>query len=135
MSTPSWISIVSLVAFGLGYWAGYSEEAEKFEQFRSKVAAQAAVAKAKNEELVKRHEQTAQLIEQTYQAELDLLDDYYHRLLDDRPSGTGVPAVPQAPRRADGAACPKPVPVVTKECAETALKLKELQAWILSVSN
>lgn len=135
MTAPSWLSVAVVVAFGAGFWAGYHEESQKFEQFRVKVEARAMEAKVKNEEIEKRHEQTTQLIEQTYQAELDLLDDYYRRMLDNNASSGRVSPVPAAPSGSHGAPRCQPIPMVTKECAQAALRLRELQEWVSRVNQ
>lgn len=136
MMTERWVTLAVLtLSFVAGYWTGYRGEAKRFEEFRVKVAAEAKVAQVKQEEMVKRHEQTSQIIEQNYQSQLDSLESFYRRLYDNGTRGGGVPPVPKAPRCVNGSPAPEPVPVVTRECAETALRLKELQSWVAQISR
>jgi hypothetical protein len=135
MGFPWGVVGMVVVAFAAGWFAGYKFEAERFADYRAKVMAEVRSAAAKQEEMVKRHEQTKQYIEQDYESRLADIESYYRELLDDSASGDGVSPVPAAPSGAHGTATCKPVPVVTKECAQTALKLKELQDWIRGVSR
>ena len=136
MMIAPWATLtVVTLSFAAGYWTGYRGEANRFEDFRVKVAAEAKVAQAKQEEMVKRHEQTNQIIEQNYQSQLDSLESYYRRLYDNGTRGGGVPTVPKAPRCVNGSPAPEPVPVVTAECAKAALRLKELQDWVAQISK
>jgi len=126
---------IIVVAAGVGWFAGYQYEAEKFADYRAKVMAEVRAAQVKQEEMVKRHEQTKRFIEQDYESRLADIEFYYRGMLDDSASSSDLPTVPETPGSALGAATCKPVPVVTKECAQTALKLKELQDWVRGVGQ
>lgn len=121
--------LVSLLMVS-SFYTGYRFEAGRFLAFKTKVEAEANDAKRKLDEAIKQHEETSKQISHDYQTELVELHGYYSRLLDGGPGRSGVPTVSRTTKGADGAATCKPVPVVTKECAETALKLKELQHWV-----
>lgn len=123
------ISVVA-VLMASSFYMGFRFEAGRFEAYRTKIEAEAKYAKQKLDEAVKQHEEISKQISHDYQTELVELHSYYSRLLDDGASRGGVSTVSKAARCPDGAPAPKPVPVVTQRCAETALRLKELQHWI-----
>lgn len=136
MISFSWVSVgVVMVAFAVGYFSGYRMEAERFADYRAKVMTEVRVAQEKQVEMIKRHDQTTQFIQKNYADQLDSLDAYYDGLRVDSASGDGVPPVSRAPQSAHGASSCKPLPVVSQECAQTALKLKELQDWFRAVSK
>lgn len=131
MMPVSWMSIsVVSVLMASSFYTGYRFEAGRFEAFKTKVEFEAKEAKRKLDEAVKQHEEISKQISHDYQTELVELHGYYSRMLDSGPSRGGVPTDSRTTKGANGAATCKPVPVVSKECAETALKLKELQHWV-----
>lgn len=135
MRSPWGVVAVLVATFALGWGLGFKFEAGRFEDFRIKVAAEARAAQLKLDEAVKQHEETTKQITFDYQTELVELHGYYGRMLDDGSGSRSVPTVPRATQGANGTPSCKPVPVVTKECAETALKLRELQNWVNQMSK
>ncbi len=133
---PIWIRVViGISLIWAGYWMGYSFANARFVEYRAKVELEGAIAEAKLHEAVRKHDETTKQISNDYQVQLVELHGYYSRLFDDQSSGSRVPTNPATPSGSYGTATCKPVPVVTKECAETALKLRELQYWVKGIAQ
>ena len=133
---PIWFRVaIGASLIWAGFWMGYSFANARFVEYRAKVELEGAIAEANLHEVVRKHDQTTKQISHNYQTELVELHGYYSRMLDDQPSGSRVPPVSRAPQSANGTPSCKPVRVVSQECAETALKLRELQNWARQISK
>ena len=104
-----WKFVVGLttivVAFGFGYFKGYSHEHNKFQEHLNSDATAMAVAKAENERRVAQQVEITNRIAKEYASAVDKLNEYYEShprivRLCDRPSDTNT--MPSTSKSASG---------------------------------
>ena len=123
------ISAAALL-FGAGYFKGYSNERDKFVEFKAQLEAKAKAQEQINKAEAEKQAAVTRGIINEYKARLTTLRNLSNRLPD---SATG--AVPAVPSGTQGAFTAPSYPVLTGQCLETTLMLTTLQEWVKSVSK
>ena len=127
------IGIIVLIAglFGVGYYKGHSAEKERFDAFKTELAAQAKAQELVNNAKKKQQETISKSIRSEYEAKLSALNSYYGGVRQ-QPSSNKLSEVSSTTFSLDGKT---PNPVFVRQCAQTTLMLGQLQEWVLEVSK
>ena len=118
------IGVVLSIAFGSGWWLGYS----RYVEYKKAVEIAAKAQEAKVESIQKQHELVKKGISDEYDAKLALLRQYYANGV--RQSSTNsLSSVPDPTKPATFI----PANNLLADCAQTTLMLTEFQKWYLEV--
>ena len=116
--------LVALV-FGFGYYKGYSNQREKFVDFKNELEAKAKAQDMLNKATEQKNKLIAENVKNEYEARLAALRNYYVGL---RNADTNkLPANASTTHRVDEATTD---PIFIGQCAETTLMLTSLQSWV-----
>jgi hypothetical protein len=117
------IGAILSVAFGSGWWMGYS----RYVEYKKSVEIAAKIQEAHVESIKKQQEITTTSIQKEYDAKLALLRNYYAGGLR-QPNSSGVST--------NSGISPKPFDalaaysILAGQCAETTQQLVSLQEWL-----
>lgn len=127
------IGVIALIGalFGAGYYKGYSAEKERFDAFKTELAAQAKAQELVNDAKKKQQETISKSIRSEYEAKLSALNSYYGGMRK-QSSTNKLSEIPSATFSLDGKTAN---PVFVRQCAQTTLMLGQLQEWVLEVSK
>jgi hypothetical protein len=114
-------SILS-VAFGSGWWLGYS----RYVEYKKSVEIAAKVQEAKVESIQKQHELVTKGIQDEYTAKLDLLRNYYANGVR-QPNTSSLPTISNTTGGLDAITAYN---LLAGQCAETTQQIVSLQKWI-----
>ena len=120
------IGAIFSVAFGSGWWMGYS----RYVEYKKAVEIAAKVQEAHVESIQKQHELVKKGIESEYTAKLDLLRQYYANGVRS-PSSSSLSSVPDPAKPTSFI----PTNNLLADCAQTTLMLTELQKWYLEIAG
>ena len=115
------IGAVLSIAFGSGWWIGYS----RYVEYKKAVETAAKVQEAKVESITKQQALVTKGIENEYNAKLNLLRQYYANGVR-QPNTSKLPTFPNAATSINDFT---PNNLLIK-CAETTQQLVSLQAWL-----
>ena len=118
------LGAVLSIAFGSGWWLGYS----RYVEYKKAVEIAAKAQEAHVESIQKQHELVKKGIESEYTAKLDLLRQYYANGVRS-PSSSSLSSVPDPAKPTSFI----PTNNLLADCAQTTLMLTELQRWYLEV--
>ena len=113
------------IAFGGGWWMGYS----RYIEYKKSVEIVAKEQEAKVESIQQQHELVKKGIQDEYDAKLSLLRQYYSNGVRQSDSGK-LPGISATPSIANATAAYNQL---AGQCAETTLMLVELQKWLTEV--
>ena len=120
------IGVVLSIAFGSGWWLGYS----RYVEYKKAVEIAAKAQEAKVESIQKQHELVKKGISDEYDAKLALLRQYYANGV--RQSSTNsLSSVPDPTKPATFI----PANNLLADCAQTTLMLTEFQKWYLEAAG
>jgi len=105
----------------------------EFQVFKSEVERLGKEAQVKVNKEIERQKKVTNDVSTDYEKRLDYLRDTYNRLRDQRSSGNGLSAVPNAPRSIDE--IPSDGLPLAAQCAETTQQLISLQEWVKAQSS
>jgi len=117
------IGAVLSIAFGSGWWLGYS----RYVEYKKSVEIAAKVQEAKVESITKQQALVTKSIEKEYEAKLNLLRQYYANGVR-QPNSSGLST--------NSGITPKPFDalaaysILAGQCAETTQQLVSLQSWL-----
>lgn len=118
-----------IVVFTTGYYKGYRNTQDKFDTYKSEVAAVAAKQEAKTQVINQNNKKIAQETTNAYKNGLDAVRNYYNGMHND-----GSKFVSGVPNTATGTNAAPSYDVLTRQCAETTLQVVTLQDFIKSIS-
>jgi hypothetical protein len=121
--------LVALV-FGFGYYKGYSNQRDKFVDFKNELEAKAKAQDMLNKATEQKNKLIAENVKNEYEARLAALRNYYVGL---RNADTNK--LPRVPDSTSTAYAETSNPVFVGQCAETTLQLISLQDWVRTVSK
>ena len=116
------IGAILSVAFGSGWWLGYS----RYVEYKKSVEIAAKVQEAKVESIQKQHELVTKGIQDEYTAKLDLLRNYYANGVR-QPNTSKLPTISNATGGLDAITAYN---LLAGQCAETTQQIVSLQKWI-----
>ena len=116
------IGAVLSIAFGSGWWLGYS----RYVEYKKSVEIAAKVQEAKVESIQKQHELVTKGIQDEYTAKLDLLRNYYANGVR-QPNTSKLPTISNATSGLDAVTAYN---LLAGQCAETTQQIVSLQKWI-----
>lgn len=118
---------VIAIVFAGGLFAGYRFENNRFNEFKEKIAVEAATQQAKNQSVVKQNELITKGIRNEYEARIAALRQFYGSGV--RLNASGRPVSPNAntTQGIDGFAADA---ILAGQCAETTQQLVSLQEWL-----
>jgi len=116
------ISAILSIAFGSGWWMGYSQYVE----YKKSVEIAAKTQEAHVESIQKQNQLVTKGIQDEYDAKLALLRQYYSNGMH-QPSTGSVSGISPTPKFFDANAT---YAELAGNCAQTTLMLVELQKWI-----
>ena len=116
------IGVVLSIAFGSGWWLGYS----RYVEYKKSVEIAAKVQEAKVESIQKQHELVTKGIQDEYTAKLDLLRNYYANGVR-QPHSSSLPTISNATSGLDAITAYN---FLVGQCAETTQQIVSLQKWI-----
>jgi hypothetical protein len=116
------LGAVLSIAFGSGWWLGYS----RYVEYKKSVEIAAKVQEAKVESIQKQHELVTKGIQDEYTAKLDLLRNYYANGVR-QPHSSSLPTISNA---ASGLDAITAYNLLAGQCAETTQQIVSLQKWI-----
>lgn len=125
------IGVIVLVGalFGAGYYKGYSAEKERFDAFKTELAAQAKAQELINESTKKQQSIISKSIRSEYEAKLSSLKSYYGGVRQ-QSSTNSLSSIPNSTIGLDGKATN-----LELACAYTTQQLVSLQDWITEISK
>lgn len=125
------IGVIVLVGalFGAGYYKGYSAEKERFDAFKTELAAQAKAQELINESTKKQQSIISKSIRSEYEAKLSSLKSYYGGVRQ-QSSTNSLSSIPNSTIGIDGKATN-----LELACAYTTQQLVSLQDWITEISK
>jgi len=115
--------------FGAGYYKGYSAEKERFDAFKTELAAQAKAQELINESTKKQQSIISKSIRSEYEAKLSSLKSYYGGMRQ-QSSTNSLSSIPNSTIGLDGKATN-----LELACAYTTQQLVSLQDWITEISK
>ncbi len=121
--------LVALV-FGFGYYKGYSNQRDKFVDFKNELEAKAKAQDMLNKATEQKNKLIAENVKNEYEARLAALRNYYVGL---RNADTNK--LPRVPDTTSTTYAEASHPVFVGQCAETTLQLISLQDWVRAVSK
>ena len=110
------------IAFGSGWWMGYS----RYIEYKKQVEIAAKTQEAKVESIQKQHELVTKGIQDEYDAKLDLIRNYYANGVR-QSNSSGLPNISNASSIANAVTAYNEL---AGNCAQTTLQLVELQKWL-----
>ena len=116
------IGAIFSIAFGSGWWMGYS----RYIEYKKSVEIAAKAQEAHVESIQKQHELVTKGIANEYDAKLALLRQYYANGVR-QPNSSSVPNLSSASAIANASAA---YSELVGQCAETTQQLVSLQEWI-----
>ena len=116
------IGAVLSIAFGSGWWMGYS----RYVEYKKSVEIAAKTQEAKVESIQKQHELVTKGIADEYDAKLALLRQYYSNGVR-QPNSSSVSNLSTTSAIANASSA---YSELIGNCAQTTLQLVELQKWI-----
>ena len=111
--------------FATGYYKGYRNTQDKFDTYKSEVAAVAAQQEAKTKVINQSNTKVAKETSNAYKDNLAAVRDYYSRMHND-----GSKYVSRLPNASTGTDAAPSYDVLTGQCAETTLQVVTLQKFI-----
>jgi len=124
------------ITFVAGAAVGWLHEHDKLVAYRASVESIAAEQEIKNRETIAKHNQTTRDIHKEYANALDRLHQYYNGRLRDNKNTRGMPANSTAASRTSNPSPNQPLTTTERlECAESVLKLIELQKWVREITS
>ena len=121
--------LVALV-FGFGYYKGYSNQRDKFVDFKNELEAKAKAQDMLNKATEQKNKLIAENVKNEYEARLAALRNYYVGL---RNADTNK--LPRVPDTTSTTYAEASHPVFVGQCAETTLQLVSLIDWVKAVSK
>ncbi len=121
--------LVALV-FGFGYYKGYSNQRDKFVDFKNELEAKAKAQDMLNKATEQKNKLIAENVKNEYEARLAALRNYYVGL-----RHTDTNKLPRVPDTTSTTYAEASHPVFVGQCAETTLQLISLQDWVKTVSK
>jgi len=115
--------------FGAGYYKGYSAEKERFDAFKTELAAQAKAQELINESTKKQQSIISKSIRSEYEAKLSSLKSYYGGMRQ-QSSTNSLSSIPNSTIGIDGKATN-----LELACSYTTQQLVSLQDWITEISK
>lgn len=128
--------VLILLAFGAGYYNGYSGQKEKFDAFKLQTQVNAKIQQDKNEVLVNKQIEVSENITKEYANAVKKLNAYYAahpKRVYINTTSSRLPEVTAATTEADGEAkgdIPDTTTDATVDCASDVLQLLYLQDWL-----
>jgi len=116
------IGAILSVAFGSGWWLGYS----RYVEYKKSVEIAAKVQEAKVESITKQQALVTKGIENEYNAKLALLRQYYANGVR-QPNTSSLPTISNATSGLDAVTAYN---LLAGQCAETTQQIVSLQKWI-----
>jgi hypothetical protein len=116
------IGAVLSIAFGSGWWLGYS----RYVEYKKSVEIAAKIQEAKVESIQKQHELVTKGIQDEYTAKLDLLRNYYANGVR-QPHSSNLPTISNATSGLDAITAYN---LLAGQCSETTQQIVSLQKWI-----
>ena len=110
------------IAFGGGWWMGYS----RYIEYKKQVEIAAKTQEAKVESIQKQHELVTKGIQDEYDAKLDLIRNYYANGVR-QSNSSGLPNLSNTSSIANAVTAYNEL---AGNCAQTTLQLVELQKWL-----
>lgn len=125
------IGVIVLVGalFCAGYYKGYSAEKERFDAFKTELAAQAKAQELINESTKKQQSIISKSIRSEYEAKLSSLKSYYGGVRQ-QSSTNSLSSIPNSTIGLDGKATN-----LELACAYTTQQLVSLQDWITEIAK
>ena len=121
--------LVALV-FGFGYYKGYSNQRDKFVDFKNELEAKAKAQDMLNKATEQKNKLIAENVKNEYEARLAALRNYYVGL-----RNADTHKLPRVPDTTSTTYEEASHPVFVGQCAETTLQLISLQDWVRTVSK
>lgn len=121
--------LVALV-FGFGYYKGYSNQRDKFVDFKNELEAKAKAQDMLNKATEQKNKLIAENVKNEYEARLAALRNYYVGL-----RHTDTNKMPRVSDSTSTTYAEASNPVFVGQCAETTLQLISLQDWVRTVSK
>lgn len=121
------IGVVLLVAaiFGGGYYKGYANEKEKFNQYKAEIDAQIRTQEAVNANIIKRQDIITEGITNDYEAKINRLRASYARGVQLNKGSVALSSITESPFRTNEEA-----QNFVFDCAATTQQLMSLQDWL-----
>lgn len=117
-----------VVALGLAYYKGYSDEHARFMAFKNEVEAIGKAQELANQNAIQLSEVITESVKENYETRIaNIRAEYARRMRETNPGSCPMPAVSKASRVVNGSADD---PAVIGLCAEETAKLVALQLWI-----
>ena len=123
-------AVLVALMFGFGYYKGYSNQREKFVDFKNELEAKAKAQDMLNKATEQKNKLIAENVKNEYEARLAALRNYYVGL---RNADTNK--LPRVPDTTSTTYAEASHPVFVGQCAETTLQLISLQDWVRTVSK
>lgn len=125
------IGVIVLVGalFGAGYYKGYSAEKERFDAFKTELAAQAKAQELINESTKKQQSIISKSIRSEYEAKLSSLKSYYNWVYNNS-SSSNLPSVSNTSSSFNGETSK-----LLLDCSYSTQQLISLQDWIIEISK
>jgi len=117
------IAGICAIAFGSGWWMGYS----RYIEYKKQVEIAAKAQEAHVESIKKQQELTTNLIQKEYDAKLALLRQYYANGMHQSNPSSVSPNSGIAPKPIDVSSA---YSILVGQCAETTQQLVSLQEWL-----
>ena len=128
--------VLILLAFGFGYYSGYSNQKEKFDAFKLQTQVNAKIQQEKNQVLVNKQIKVSENITKEYANAVKKLNAYYAshpKRVYINTTGSRVSEATTTSKATDGEAkgdLPSTTRDATLDCASDVLQLIYLQEWI-----
>ena len=123
-------AVLVALMFGFGYYKGYSNQREKFVDFKNELEAKAKAQDMLNKATEQKNKLIAENVKNEYEARLAALRNYYVGL-----RHTDTNKLPRVPDTTSTTYAEASHPVFVGQCAETTLQLVSLQDWVRTVSK
>ena len=121
------IGAIFSVAFGSGWWMGYS----RYVEYKKSVEIAAKAQEAHVESIQKQHQLVTKGVQDEYDAKLALLRNYYANGVR-QPNSSSVSNLSDTTKLFDASTAYNQL---VGNCAQTTLMLTELQRWYLEVAG
>ncbi len=123
--------LATIVAiFATGYYKGYRNTQDRFDEYKGDVAKVAAEQTVKTDSINNKNNQTAKQVSNEYKSNLANVRDYYNRMHLD--GSSSLPGISNASTGTNGAPS---YDVLAGDCAETTLQIVTLQDYIKSIKE
>jgi hypothetical protein len=117
-----------VVALGLAYYKGYSDEHARFMAFKNEVEAIGKAQEAATKHAIEIAEVITESVKDEYETRISTIrNEYARRMRDNGPGRCNLPAISKAAPVVNGSADD---PAIIGLCAEETAKLVALQKWI-----